>query len=255
MGDERYLYQIVFCSAARGKGRCFRRQITVYPTGSFVTGIEVLPPGYEHPMAMMRGPEEEIFRTADHPDSEGYACPFCGNPGLFYCACGVASCRDRRNPTHQCPRCGKPSRPVPARVSKMSESGLLEGGPGGRLECPGQAPVPPADPETQARRIAGNADLAQRLRALKGQDPPALLPADRKALPEPEMRDGFSESAGEKRVRLKKPKETWLERLAEKIAEKSGMRERTERYFAEKEAREKAEKDDRLRAFMKKKKS
>jgi hypothetical protein len=177
----------------------FRREITVYPTGSFVTHIQELPPGYQVAMDMMRDPDEPILETNMHPDLGDYKCPYCGNRNVFFCRCGVISCHNPDAQLHECPNpaCRRVCRPQPAPTSRMSGSGFLEGGAGGRL-APAPTPGRLDDPWSaekigrlfpkglpQGRGPDGELRYAQDHRGELPGRPQMMLPrgAERKALP------------------------------------------------------------------------
>lgn len=134
----RRFHQVVFCSER--DERAYRREISVAVNNAMVTAIEALPPHYHVPLERLRDPHEEVFEYEGRVDYfAGYAgCPFCGNRNVFYCNCGVISCRDssKGRPQH-CPGCKKIHNAFSTEKNPMSKSGFVHGGQRieGRIEA------------------------------------------------------------------------------------------------------------------------
>src|ERR1017187_8357358 len=117
----RYLSQVVYCSTH--DRRAYLRQIAISERDAMVTRIETLPPGYEHAMAHMRDPHEDIEAAPANPKFLGdyKGCPHCGNRNTFLCACGNLSCLSSDAHHTTCPVCGTISELKPATHHPASE--------------------------------------------------------------------------------------------------------------------------------------
>ena len=121
-----YLNQIIYCSTH--DGRAFLREVAVTPTDAAVTRIETLPQGYEHAMAHMRNPREQVRRIpgALKTMSNYKGCPYCGKTTAYECDnCGALSCISSDPPPHHaCPVCGSIGEPEWGNYHTVSDSGF-----------------------------------------------------------------------------------------------------------------------------------
>lgn len=163
---KKILHQIIFCSER--ERRAFRRDIEIGDYNAVVCDIEKLPPHYDIAMERMRDSNEEIlqyqFDNITVP-AEFHNCPYCGKSGIFYCDCGVISCKMAGAKTHTCPSCKRVLVPKPTNKFPMSKSGFVHGN--GVKAIPGD------------RQGAGAV----------GRNAPALPQPRRLELPSPEKED------------------------------------------------------------------
>lgn len=185
-----YMKLLVHCS--RRKGRVFQMDVAVAPNNALVTGVELLPEGYEEQLWRRRNHQESRVEIPAHllDRMEGaIRCPFCRQTATFHCChCGQVSCMEEGAEHHYCGGCEKVYKCKPAETIVASDSGFgipsnrwLDAGKlWGQYQIPGEpgriAGVPPAleDPRAAGDRMLKAAFQDRLQRQLAGRETRAL---------------------------------------------------------------------------------